>query len=223
MVSCKMSSDGRYVHMYYDEITCWQGFHILHAICAIVVSVIFVLISLIVTLTFYETKTLTANAGSRVSSRTDFFLILYKIVCIIMFAFFYEREYNWVLTFILIFGSTFNYFQCKKERPYYHEGIAILWNITNAVYLWVNTVLFVCMLLQDTSFSGGVQLFGLGVPLVAVVEYFAAHPGGKYLSTRMDSFSTGDECARFLRYVTYTIYNKSDKSCSMFKRIKGFA
>ncbi|MDR3548415.1 MAG: hypothetical protein P4M11_09165 [Candidatus Pacebacteria bacterium] len=65
MISCQKDASGVYVHKYYSEIQCWVGLHILHAIMAIVVSVVFIAISLIVTLTFYDAKVLTANAGSK--------------------------------------------------------------------------------------------------------------------------------------------------------------
>ncbi len=67
MISCKKSEDnpGGYVHAYYPETKCWEGLHILHAVMAIMVSLVFIFIALVVTLTFYETKTVTSNAGAK--------------------------------------------------------------------------------------------------------------------------------------------------------------
>ena len=65
MISCHNDIDGNFVNNYYTDLRCWEGYHILHGIMAILVSIIFIMISLIVTLTFYDTKTLTSNAGSR--------------------------------------------------------------------------------------------------------------------------------------------------------------
>jgi len=64
MISCKRSENG-YVHVYYPDTKCWEGLHILHAVMAVMVSLIFVIIALVVTLTFYETKTVTSNAGAK--------------------------------------------------------------------------------------------------------------------------------------------------------------
>lgn len=65
IVTCKDNSTGQLVLASYPEVECWVGLHILHAAIAITVSIIFILISLIVTITFYETRTLTPNAGSK--------------------------------------------------------------------------------------------------------------------------------------------------------------
>lgn len=65
MVTCVASPQGNRVHSFYDDVRCWQGAHIFHAVMAIVMSVLFVGIALVVTLTFYEAKGFSANAGAR--------------------------------------------------------------------------------------------------------------------------------------------------------------
>lgn len=66
MLTCVKSQNGKYfVHSFYSETICWQGAHIAHAVMAVVISIVFILISLIVTLTFYETKQFSGNAGAR--------------------------------------------------------------------------------------------------------------------------------------------------------------
>ena len=65
MITCFKNAEGKYVHVYYNEIICWEGFHILHAVMTIVISLLFIVISLIVTLTFYEAKGFNSVAGSR--------------------------------------------------------------------------------------------------------------------------------------------------------------
>ncbi|MDR3546668.1 MAG: hypothetical protein P4M11_00070 [Candidatus Pacebacteria bacterium] len=60
-----MDSHGSYVHVYYPDVKCWQAMHILHAVLAVVVSLVFIFIALVVTFTFYETKTVTSNAGAK--------------------------------------------------------------------------------------------------------------------------------------------------------------
>ncbi len=66
MISCKKSDNGAdYVHIYYTDVICWRGAHVVHAIMAIVFSIVFIAISLIVTLTFYEARAFTGNAGAR--------------------------------------------------------------------------------------------------------------------------------------------------------------
>ena len=66
LITCEKSEDGlNYVHTYYPEVVCWRGQHIFHTVMAIFISIIFMIISLIVTLTFFEAKGFTNNAGAR--------------------------------------------------------------------------------------------------------------------------------------------------------------
>eukprot|EP01022_Parablepharisma_sp_SALTPOND_P015546 TRINITY_DN220_c0_g1_i1.p1 TRINITY_DN220_c0_g1~~TRINITY_DN220_c0_g1_i1.p1 ORF type:complete len:1613 (-),score=140.42 TRINITY_DN220_c0_g1_i1:7189-12027(-) len=146
----------------------------------------------------------------RTNSRSEVFLIIYKIACIFLFAFFYNAEYSWLLVAVLFLGSIYSYWQCKVERPYYNETLAILWDVTNVVYLYVNSVLFLCMLLKDTNFAGGLQLIVLGIPIVAVVEYLRKHPKCKWITKEFDLLEDGLECSQYLRYFTYVVQNKHE-------------
>lgn len=65
LITCKKTEDGAYVHVSYTEIVCWQGSHIFHGVMASLISVVFIGISLVVTLTFYEAKGFSTSAGSR--------------------------------------------------------------------------------------------------------------------------------------------------------------
>lgn len=132
-------------------------------------------------------------------------MILYKIICIVFFAFFSDPEYLWLLTSVLLLGAGYNYYLSKTERPYYNDTLAILYNITNACYFFVNFVLFLCMLLQETDFAGGIQLLCIGTPLVAVMEYFSRHPKYAWTAKDFESLDNEKDCAKYLRYITHII------------------
>lgn len=143
-------------------------------------------------------------------------MLFYKIICIFLFAFLSNPDFAWLLVAVLILGSTWNYIKCKAERPYYNETIALLWNITNAIYLWVNIVLLLCMTLRYTLFSGGIQLIGLGIPLIFIMEYYSAHPSKKLLAIPIDAITDHYECEHYLRYLSYTCYFREQRENSIF-------
>ena len=65
MFACEISPDGDYLHSLFNEIHCWEGFHIIHAVCSLLVSTIFVGICLVVALTCFETKSCTNEPSAR--------------------------------------------------------------------------------------------------------------------------------------------------------------
>jgi len=67
MVTCIKDSEGENVHSFYNEVKCWKGAHIFHSVMAIFMSILFIIIALIVTLTFYEAKGFSSNPGARYS------------------------------------------------------------------------------------------------------------------------------------------------------------
>ncbi len=138
-----------------------------------------------------------------------------------LFAFLPGQDYAWVLVTVLIAGSSFNYYKCRVDRPYFNEKIALLWNITNAVYLWVNSVLLICMTLRYTKFSGGVQLIGLGIPIIIIIEFFTMHPAKEWISQRFESCRNGRDCELYLRYLAFTIHNREERENSTAKQKRG--
>jgi hypothetical protein len=139
------------------------------------------------------------------------FLLIYKIACILLFAFCSDATYTWILIIVLAFGSFWNYYKCKVERPYFNETIAILWNITNGVYMWVNGTLLICMILSSTAFSGGIQLIGLGVPLIVAIEFFGPKQGRRLLSRAFGNIDTELEHELYIRYLTQAIHGRQLK------------
>ena len=111
-------------------------------------------------------------------------------------------------------SSLWNYYYCKIERPYFNESIALLWNITNAIYFWVTSSLLLCMCLQNSAFSGGVQLITLGIPVVFFVEFYSEHPAKKILAQGLEACGNGEECELYLRFLSYVINNRKEKSNS---------
>lgn len=124
-----------------------------------------------------------------------------------------------MLVFVLIIGSLWNYINCKNERPYYHETLSLIWNITSAVYLWVNVILLVSMIMQNTSYAGGLYLILIGTPAVFVAEYYCPHPKIYYVSKSISKFKSGTECTRFLRYLIDVIHGRSEKMNSILIKL----
>lgn len=54
MIDCHADEEGALVNIYFESFPCWTGQHIIHATFAIVVSIIFILVSMIVGLTYFD-------------------------------------------------------------------------------------------------------------------------------------------------------------------------
>jgi len=59
------------VHYIFNDFQCWSGVHIIHAAIAIVSMVLFVLVTLLITLTFFKNLSQTNDAGSKTDCRAD--------------------------------------------------------------------------------------------------------------------------------------------------------
>jgi hypothetical protein len=64
-LDCTEDSEKVLRHTDFTEIICWQQTHILHATLGIVISVVFTAFVLILSLTYFETKTLTHDPNAK--------------------------------------------------------------------------------------------------------------------------------------------------------------
>ena len=66
-LDCTPDSSNVLRHTYFTEVICWQQTHILHAALGILISVAFTIFVMILSLTYFETKTLTHDPNAKFS------------------------------------------------------------------------------------------------------------------------------------------------------------
>lgn len=98
---------------------CWSGAYYVHMIFAIIKTVCFIILCLIVQMTYFETKSSSENCAAKSNSRSDVFLLISKIIICFIFIFFGESDNQWILIAILFFLSAFTFFSYYHSLPYY--------------------------------------------------------------------------------------------------------
>lgn len=76
--------------------------HILHAFFAIIISIFFIATCLIVSLTFFKSRSTSNDASARINSRTDTFILFEKIILNYVYAYLSKEQYHWFLIVLLI-------------------------------------------------------------------------------------------------------------------------
>ena len=71
----------------FPEVECWQGAHIIHAVFAIIISIIFILIAFVVSMTYFESRSTSNDLAAKVTSRADVFIVIMKTILLYIFAF----------------------------------------------------------------------------------------------------------------------------------------
>lgn len=65
VLGCIYDLNGNYVHHIFTEMVCWQGIYIVHAVLSIIISVVFVVISLTVSITYFECRSTSSDPTAR--------------------------------------------------------------------------------------------------------------------------------------------------------------
>jgi len=79
--------EGRNSHYVFKDLQCWTGTHIIHGAIAVLISLVFILICLVISLTFFRSTNKSNNAAARSHSRVDVFILLMKLVLTYMYLF----------------------------------------------------------------------------------------------------------------------------------------
>ena len=100
---------------------CWVGAYYIHAIFSIIVSLCFIVICIIVQMTYFETKTSTHNHSAKSNSKSDVLMLISKIIILLVFGFFGETNNQWILICILFFLSALMFFSYYEDKPFYNS------------------------------------------------------------------------------------------------------
>ena len=169
ILECFYNSEGILAHYRFSTMACWTGMHILHASVAIIASAVFLIISIIVSLTFFETKTSSNSANARINARSETLLLSFKVIMIFLTTLFTDPSFQWLIAIILLIGGGLIFFRIRSERPFYNDIVNKYVDVLNGVYFWGSFILILAMITQYTNFNSSVILLFIGIPLIALL------------------------------------------------------
>jgi len=194
----------------YNTTQCWQGAHIIHAAFAIVISIIFIVISGVVAMTYFESRSTSNDLVAKVTSRADIFIVIMKTILMYLFAFLASETYHWFIIAVLIIVSFIAYFNYRNNWPYFNDKMNVFFCALTGLFLWGNLVLVLAKLLENTDFSGALQLYFLGLPLVVGLVIFDRDDRVGLLLQNINNFQRGEDVAHQIRYFLHLLQTGKD-------------
>jgi hypothetical protein len=134
----KISED--LVHVVYPSVICFQSIHIVHITISYLLLLIFAIMTYLVTVMNFENR-FTKDPTSKMTSRTDLFVLLSKTAYVFFFNFFTQPEYVLFKSIVLVVFSCLSFISYLKSRPYFNQTTQLLVEIFSGVYAWTNLVL----------------------------------------------------------------------------------
>lgn len=203
ILQCQDNGKGVMVNLTAPDIVCWQGMHILYAASAIIVSSIFIVISVFVAMTACDVSWDDENPSSRTSSECEVLQIYNKIIWNFVFSFFIDPEYDWLGIIVLLITSSLWFYNLMEKRPFINHIMSMTWCLVAAVFTWTNYTLCLNKLLDFSRFAGGVELTFLTYPLIVVIVLFNSNPLEKKLMTQFKNLGSGYDCYDHIRYFVH--------------------
>jgi len=215
MVQCQSSSDGtgKYVLANYEDIECFKGSHIIHATVAIIVTVLFAIVGFVVVLACFEVRMLTEDLTARQHSRGDVFFTVNKIILQLSFAFFTDQ---WMLVIALVVPAIVLWYTYNIGEPYYNKHCTVFFRVMTTYYLWTNVMVGISKLLENSTFTGGLITWLIGLPFIGAIMLTSSRSKASSLVQTTSRFKTSEDLLEHLRFVLQLIDTyKTDKNASI--------
>jgi hypothetical protein len=215
------SAEVPFVNAYGTTMQCWTGPYYIHAVFSIVVSIIFIILCLIIQLTYFETKSTSQNYAAKSNSKSDVIMLVVKIITVLLFGFFGNESNSWILIVVTFILSCFMFFSYFEEQPYYNYKIMKMYLIITGIYLWNCLVLLLGKALETTQFDGCIPLFFIGIPLIIVIIITWNENKLSLLLTNTNKFQRGEKVQLQVRYFLDLVDKKdTDRDCKTL--LKGY-
>jgi len=193
--------NGTKVHYNFTEIQCWTGLYTLHAIFAILGTIVFILCTLISSLTLFEYKTNPNDPTARVTSRSNCYVNLYQAVMIICLTFLTQSQFTIILMLMILGGSAMIFYKFFFNFPYHDEVVSKLWGILSALNLWTAFMLVIAKICENYIFDGAVIAWIIGLPLIVYLLIVIKDQRLDLLLINVNKFQSGTEVQNQIRYI----------------------
>lgn len=210
MLNCN-SKNGN-VNSVVNELECWKGLHILYCVSAVIVAILFLLMTTIAVTVLSDISWNNKNSLSKFTSSVDLFHLLSKMLWALCFTFFNKEKYEWALIALLLGTSAVFFHQEMTVRPYVSPGSTLVWCLVGGVFAWTNGALFFASVLAYSDFRGGFELCFAAYPLVVLAVVCSPNPFEKRLMTRLSALRNAGECFELIRCYVCLVESESFKS-----------
>ncbi|KAL4460691.1 hypothetical protein ABPG72_017167 [Tetrahymena utriculariae] len=215
VLECETNPEGVLSLAAFETIECWKGWMLAHQIITSLFNLIFVIISSIVALTFFEPRMTSKNKTARQDSLAEVIFIFTKVACQVLFNFVPEGN-DWFLVLITFTFSASLYWSYNFEEPYYDKFVGKFFNIATTYYLWTNVMLLVSLVFYETGFNGGLIIWILGLPFICFIMLTSKKSRIDTLISSQTKFRSGEQIQGHLRYVLELIgTQKTDRNSYM--------
>jgi hypothetical protein len=87
------------------------------------------------------------------------------------------------------------YSNFRNNWPYFNDKMTKFYCVLTGIFLWANFNLLIAKILESTEFSGALQLYFLGLPLIIGLIIFSKDERVELLLKNINNFQKGEDVA----------------------------
>lgn len=178
----------------FNEITCFEGTHIMHACIAVVVSIVLIAITLLIVFLYFESRKQHTIVLAKIHARVDFFVTLIKLLLVIVYAFLQDESFIGFKILVLVVTSSITFLRYMFDRPFYSRPFNKLMSIIHGIFAWTNYMILLGAILGNARFNMLLFIYLLGIPIICVLILTSRQDAHmKILLTPVFKFQKGEE------------------------------
>ena len=137
--------------------------HILMFIISILLIICYMVLILLLHMTFFEFGAIHGKLRAAYTSSTEVLLVIVKFVLVVVFQFI---ENELALAIITIIISVFSLMDFLAKQPFINDSITKLYYILYLIFAWSSVITIIAYLLKNTEFEAAILLLILGYPFI---------------------------------------------------------
>jgi hypothetical protein len=166
---------------YGSHVSCWQGVLLFRSIANSVVGILFLGLSFILTLTYYEQDPTSKTVLSRPHSRIEVYYLVMRAIMTIFFTVLDPETDVWFLFILSTALGFIGFFLYTWYIPYYRFHYCVTKSISMAVFSWANVCLLFSLIHNDPETDEMGLIFFIGSPLAGILAWYMIDSRRKYL------------------------------------------
>ena len=144
-----------------NQITCKNGVHLGMMVISCIIIIIYLLVSIIFKMTFFEFGVVPEKLKSAFTSSTEVLLIIMKFLLVLIYQFIHHKM---ALSVITLFIGIYLFFDFIGKQPFTNTMLSKIYLTLYLLFLWSGLICIIALLLKNTQFQGGILLLLIGYP-----------------------------------------------------------
>ena len=121
------------VHIYFQELQCWTGIHLLHSIIGFATALVFLLICCAYTMVMFERRGSLGESLSKINSRQEIYYLCGLGIQTFSVSVLNTEDEQWTLVLVLLISSMIVFLKYHYCDAFFNINVLLSWKLSTGI------------------------------------------------------------------------------------------